>query len=501
MLRILGSPVNLGERRPSRRDLLRAGGLAAAGWAGVGVHSPAVRAKAAQHAGPHLGRAKRVILLYLYGAAAQHELWDLKPEAPAKIRGEFGPIATSVPGLQLCEHLPRLARIAERCCFIRSMTHPYNIHSAAYTLTGVDRVDIPMELGPYDPRHWPFFGSVLEYLQQRRDGGGPAQGVPFDVALPFPFSSRAPEFQRGGPYGGFLGRGLNPVWTEFAGEAAQTIDRWRGERDVPVPDPFAGIRPGGRLTLASGAELPTGITLDRLDRRRSLVEQFERGRRALNETLSARNLTRAQDQAYALIGSAAVQQALDLEREPPERRERYGMTLFGQATLAGRRLLEAGATVVSVFWDEYETANSAWDTHFSHFERLRDELLPGLDRALSALLVDLEERGLLADTLVMCLTEHGRTPRLSNTVRGAGREHWSTAYCNLLAGAGIAQGKVVGRTDKFGGYVDEEPISPKDVLCTLYHLMGVDPESTIPGPADRPLRLVAEGEVKRVLLA
>ncbi len=496
MLRILGSPLNLCGR-VSRRALLQAGGLALAGLSSQPGGARAATASPAGHG--RFGQAKRVILLYLYGAAAQHELWDLKPEAPAEIRGEFRPIASAVPGLQLCEHLPRLAKLADRCCFIRSMTHPYNIHSAAYTLTGVDRVDIPMELGPYDARHWPFFGSVLEYLHEQR-GGGPATGVPFDIALPFPFSSRAPEFQRGGPYGGFLGRGLNPVWTEFTGQATQKIDRWRGERDVPVPDPYAGIAREGKLSLASGAELGPEITLDRLAQRRSLVAQLEEGRRALDQTLSGQVLSRAQEQAYALIGSPTVERALDLEQEPLERREQYGMTLFGQATLAGRRLLEAGATVVSVFWDEYETANSAWDTHFSHFERLKDELLPGLDRALSALLTDLEQRGMLDDTLVLCLTEHGRTPRLSSTVRGAGREHWSGAYCNLLAGGGFARGKAVGRTDKQGAFVDEEPISPKDVLCTMYHLLGIDPETTILGPQGRPLKLVSEGQVKSVLL-
>jgi len=494
MLRILGSSLNLCGS-VSRRTLLQASGLALSGLASSGEPVKAAAARAGR-----FGQANRVILLYLYGAAAQHELWDMKPNAPAEIRGDFRPIGSAVPGLHLCEHLPRLASVADKCCFIRSMTHPYNIHSAAYTLTGVDRVDIPMELGPYDPRHWPFFGSVLEHLHDQRGGAAAASGAPFDVALPFPFSSRAPEFQRGGPYGGFLGRGLNPVWTEFNGQATQTIDRWRGERDVAVADPFAGIGPEGRLALASGAELPTGITLDRLAERRSLIEQLEQGRRALDHTLSGQSLSRAREQAYSLIGSPAVRQALDLQQEPLENRERYGLTLFGQATLAGRRLLEAGSTVVSVFWDEYETANSAWDTHFSHFERLKDELLPGLDRALAALLLDLEERGMLDDTLVMCLTEHGRTPRLTSTERGAGREHWSGTYCNLLAGGGFARGKVVGRSDKLGAFVDDDPISPKDVLCTMYHLMGVDPETTIQGPQGRPLKLVSEGEVKQSLL-
>ena len=153
--------------------------------------------------------------------------------------------------------------------------------------------------------------------------------------------------------------------------------------------------------------------------------------------------------------SRRLREALDISREPVELRQQYGMTLFGQATLAGRRLLEAGATLVSVFWDEIQTANSAWDTHFSHYERLKDELLPGLDSALSALILDLESRGMLDDTLVMVLTEHGRTPKISSTDRGAGREHWSDVYCGLLAGGGIARGTVVGSSDRNGAFVKE----------------------------------------------
>jgi arylsulfatase A-like enzyme len=171
------------------------------------------------------------------------------------------------------------------------------------------------------------------------------------------------------------------------------------------------------------------------------------------------------------------------------------MTLFGQSTLAGRRLLEAGATLVSVFWDEYGPANTAWDTHFNHYERLKDELLPGLDSALSALIADLEERGMFDDTLIMCLTEHGRTPKITLTRRGVGREHWSNVYCNLLAGGGISRGRVVGSSDRNGGFVKDDPVSPKDVLTTMYHLMGVDPHTTIRTPVGQPLPLVSGGNV------
>jgi hypothetical protein len=498
MLRILGSAKVLCDRI-TRREMLRVGGLGLVPGLGGLLANRVIAGSDAADRG--FGQAKRLILLYLYGAAAQHELWDLKPEAPAEIRGIFRPIDTAVPGIQVCEHLPQLARVADRCAFIRSMTHPFNIHSAAYTLTGVDKVDIPMELGPYDPRHWPFFGSVVDYLAQQRDPLAAPPAMPRNVGLPFQFSSRSPEFQRGGPYGGFLGRAYNPVWTEFEGEAKQTIERWRGDQDVPVKEPYAAISSDGHFTVSDSARLRPELTLDRLNTRRTLLEQLDDGRRALEAAPAIRSLDRFQDMAYSLITSPRIREALDIAKEPPELRERYGMTLFGQATLAGRRLLEAGSTVVSVFWDEIQTANSAWDTHFSHFERLKDELLPGLDRALSTLILDLEQRGMLGDTLVLCLTEHGRTPKLSNTARGAGREHWSEVYCNLVAGAGIARGRLVGSSDRNGAFVKDDPVSPKDILCTAYHLLGIDPQQTIPDRLGRPMRLVAEGDVLPRLFA
>lgn len=504
MLRILGSRKSSCDGL-SRRDVLRAGGFGLAGLAsgtlapGKSRGSEVPRGEAPE--GRQFGRAKRVILLYLYGAASQLELYDLKPDAPAEIRGDFRPIDTAVPGIQICEHLPRLAQLADRVALIRSMTHPYNIHSAAYTLTGVDKVDIPMELGPYDPRHWPFFGSVVDYLEHQRAGGPEHRDVPLNMGLPFQFSSRCGEFQRGGPYGGFLGRAWNPVWTEFEGSATQVIERWRGNADVPVREPYAGIDSASRFTLSKAAQLPPEITLDRLHTRRSLLEQLDASRRALDVNLATSSLDRYRDMAYSLIASAPIRQALDLDREPAEIRALYGHTLFGQAALAGRRLLEAGAKVVSVFWDEIQTANSAWDTHFSHFERLKDELLPGLDMALSGLLIDLEQKGLLDDTLVLCLTEHGRTPKLSTTERGAGREHWSEAYCNLVAGAGISPGRVYGSSDAHAAFVKDDPVSPKDLLCTIYHLLGIDPHGTIPDRLGRPMRLVSEGDVLHRLLA
>jgi hypothetical protein len=499
MLRILGSTKTLCDG-VTRRDMLRIGGLGLLGSGLAPFPKTDASAAAEPDRGAHFGKAKRVILLYLYGAAAQHELWDLKPEAPDEIRSTFQPIDTVVPGIQVCEHLPNIAGVADKCCFIRSMTHPYNIHSAAYTLTGIDKVDIPMELNPYDIRNWPFFGSVLEYIHQQQNPDSPAPPVPRNIGLPFQFSARATAFKRAGPYAGFLGRGFNPVWTDFEGKPTRSIKRWLGNRETAVEDPYAGIEPDCRFTFSDAAQLQPEITLDRFDQRRSLLEQLDDSRRRLDDTAGVRSLDRAQELACSLLASPRIREALDVQREPRELRERYGMTLFGQATLTGRRLLEAGAKVVSVFWDEYTTVNSGWDTHFNHFERLSGELLPGLDRALSALLLDLETRGMLDDTLVMCLTEHGRTPKLSKTPRGAGREHWSEVYSNLLAGAGIAHGTVVGSSDKHGAYVKDDPVSPKDVLCTMYHLLGFDPHATIPDRLNRPFRLVSEGEIHPRLL-
>ena len=189
--------------------------------------------------------------------------------------------------------------------------------------------------------------------------------------------------------------------------------------------------------------------------------------------MAGRSLDRFAGMAYSLMTSRKLRDALDVQQEPMALREQYGMNLFGQSALTGRRLLEAGCRLVSVFWDEYKVVNTAWDTHFNHFSRLGNELLPGFDMGMSALLTDLDERGLLDETLVMCLTEHGRSPKVNNLGRGGGRDHWSKAYSVMLAGAGISGGTVVGASDETGAYVRYRPVSPEDILATMYHLKGV----------------------------
>lgn len=250
-----------------------------------------------------------------------------------------------------------------------------------------------------------------------------------------------------------------------------------------------------------------GLSLDRMSRRYSLLQQFDRQRAAMETTTDVRAWSHSQQLAMNLLTSPQLREALDVQSEPTALRESYGMTLFGQATLAARRLIEAGTRVVTVFWDEYNLGNSAWDTHVFLVNRMTTELCPGFDRAFTALMKDLDDRGLLDETLVCIMSEHGRTPKFNKGYDGTGpqggggRDHWSQAYCNLFAGAGVKEGAVIGKTDSTGGHPEERPVSPKDVLATIYHALGIDPHMLILDPQQRPVPLVEKGEVMRDLLA
>lgn len=504
MLSILGSSNPFLGETASRRAVLQAG-LWGTGWSLTNqLHPSALASTRAKAAPPTFGAAKRILLLYLQGAASQLETWDPKPEAPAEIRGPWGAINTSVPGLSICDRLPRLSRVADRLAIVRSMTHDHNNHSNLYTLSGFPAIDFTSETNPFDSRHHPFFGSVLDYLADQR-GQRSTAGVPRNIGLPFRFSTYSPLFRRAGPYASFLGAGYDPVWTEFDGKATSKVARvvlFDQNQTQDIEDPYLGITSESRLRISKDARLSTEITLDRLNSRRSLLEQLDEQQRELDQSLAGQSLNRFNGMAYSLMTSSTLQTALDIGREPSAVREQYGMTLFGQAALTGRRLLEAGCEIVSVFWDEYKIVNTAWDTHFDHFTRLESELLPAFDAAVSTLVLDLETRGLLDDTLVLCLTEHGRTPKIESNKRGGGRDHWSKAYSVMLAGAGIKAGTVIGASDAQGAFVKDRPINPEDILATMYHLRGVDPETaSIPDRLNRPVRLVETGAVIPELLA
>lgn len=477
MLRVLGSPKRLCDGM-TRRDLLQAGGASLLGLGLADLAQPALPPNPSPR-GSGAPRAKQVILLFLYGAASQLDTFDPKPDAPEDIRGPFRTIATRLPGVRVCEHLPRLASMLDRVSVVRSMSHPYPIHGVAYAVTGVGTIDIPMELNRHDGRHWPYFGSVLDYLDDQELRGRSAPSVPRTIHLPWVQSSRSAPHQRAGFLAGFLGARYNPVVLEFVGQSANRPTYREG-------DPHGGILPGGRFTIADTALAPE-MTLDRLNTRMRLLDQFDEARRHLDRTHAGVDLDRNRQLALSVTTSPRFRQALDLHREPGWLRERYGQHLFGQASLQARRLIEAGARLVSVHWDEFGLSDGSWDTHERQTTRLRDELCPGFDQAFTALLDDLEQRGMLDETLVVCMTEHGRTPQAER--RGDsldGRNHWSQCYSIMLAGGGIARGRVVGSSDAHGAYPSERPISPKDILCTIYHLLGVDPHRMIPDRLGRP---------------
>jgi uncharacterized protein (DUF1501 family) len=260
-----------------------------------------------------------------------------------------------------------------------------------------------------------------------------------------------------------------------------------------------GLSPESHFYVPAATELQHDVTLDRLNRRKSLVEQLDVARRDLAGTDRGRQFDRYRQMTYELLESDKLRSALDLRKESAKVRESYGHTLFGQSCLAARRLVEAGSRVVSVFWDEYGLAGSGWDTHYNHYARMKQELCPGLDQGWYGLITDLDQRGLLDDTLVVCTSEHGRTPKIT-TNQGGGRDHWSRVYTSLLAGGGTKRGCIVGASDKHGGDVLERPISPKDLLATMYHLLGIDHHMLIHDRFNRPYPLV-DGEVIHEALA
>lgn len=493
MLRILGSARKLCGGM-TRRDLLRVGGLGLAGmtlpqlasWQQASANTGTPRTRA-------FGRAKSVILLHLYGSPSQIEWVDPKPDAPVEVRGELGSIPSSLPGCRVCELLPNFAKVLDRCTVLRSMTHPYPLHGVAFALTGIPTIQLPMELNPRDPGLWPFFGSVVDYLDGKNSGDR-AAAVPRNIALPWQFSSkRTGEVPRSGPYAGFLGKEYDPVWTSFVGTPTKGFRKKLKEVVFDEHDPYIGLSADSHFEVPAATSFQADITLDRFNRRRDLLGQIDSARADLDGSNSGRQFDRYRRMAYELLESDKLRKALDARHEPSAIRDMYGHTLFGQACLTARRLVEAGSRIVTVFWDEYGLAGTAWDTHDNHYPRLKNELCPGFDLAFSALINDLDQRGMLNDTLVVCTSEHGRTPKLAD-VEGGGRDHWSRVYSSLMAGGGVKRGQIVGRSDNQAGEVVERPISPKDLMATMYHQLGIDHHTLVHDTLGRPLPLV-DGQV------
>jgi hypothetical protein len=443
----------------SRRALLRAG---AVGLGGLTLP----RLLAAESAAPNLKRANRCIFLFLNGGPSQLDTFDMKPAAPSGIRGPYKPTATSVPGLSICEKLPRLARWMHTVAVVRSATHHLTAHnpSAAYALSG-HSPGSDAAIAPKADDH-PAYGSVVARLSP--PGPLPAFVLTpthlFDMGFPTPSAG-----------GGWLGRSFDP-FPVVRNQMMSPSPRWDGE--LPTP---AG--------MALPADVPPRRLLDREDVRR----QLDRGDAAGRDRTPDAHRSRALD----LILSAEARSAFDLNREPDRVRDRYGRFEMGQVCLLARRLVEAGvrfvtANAVSNPPDTKLSAFQIWDTHFDHFRLYDSHLLPEFDQSLSALLGDLCDRGLLDETLVLVMGEFGRTPKI-NAAAGGGRDHWSRAYSVLLAGGPIRGGVVYGQTDAVAGDVKDLPVRPDDLAATLYHALGIPADTMLLDQGQRPRR-IAEGK-------
>lgn len=496
MLRLQGSRRMLCDGR-TRRDFLHVGGLSALG---LGL-SDLLQLHAANPSANGFGKAKACILLFPYGSPPQHETFDPKPEAPAEVQGEMKAIATNVPGVRIGDHLPRIAQVMDRVTVVRSMSHPYPQHGVAYAVSGIPTYTPALETRPRDPQHWPFIGSVVDYLEERRTRQA-ILPVPRNLALPWMLNSKTDILVNAGPFAAFLGQGHDPIWTDFDGRGTRIAPKYSPGQAREVHDPYAGTTREGRFYFSADGPQLGDVPVERLNLRRSLLTQFDRARRELDLQERTQSYDKFQRLAFSLITTGKMRDALDIGREPLAVRERYGMTLFGQACLAARRLVEAGGKFITVFWDGYgQFASCAWDTHANHYPRLKEYLLPGFDLAYSGLIHDLDARGLLDETLVIWMSEHGRTPRIDSKPKGAGRHHWSRVYSVALAGGGVPRGKVVGSSDRLGGDVRETPISPKDIQATAYHLLGIDPHTTIPDLQGRPELIAGDGQLRPELLA
>jgi hypothetical protein len=464
---------------PTRRETLKVGALSLLGG---GFNTQALGAlKEAQGRHPRPARAKRVLLLYLQGGPATQDMFDLKPAAPDGVGGEFKPIATSASGVEIGELLPQTARWMHRSAIVRSVYHNGGCHKNLPMYTGFD-VNLPdEEFRESDP---PSMGSVCAYLQ-----GDRSRELPDYVYLPCPLGWGEVR-KKAGPHGGLLGRRYDPFCTECTAYVDHPPD------EIYNPQVLRGEP---RLT---DTELLDDMTLDRLDGRRRLVEQFDVEFRRLAAGRDLGNLPQQQRLAFHLLTSQRVREAFDLSREEGSVRQRYGQTLFGSATLLARRLVERGVQFVNVSWDNFskrfEVSKSAWDTHERNFPVLRDTLLPNFDQTYSALIEDLDRSGLLDETLVVTMGEMGRTPKIN--AKG-GRDHWTFCYSVLLAGAGIRGGTIYGASDEQAAFIKDKPVHIRDICATNYHLLGIDPETLVVDRAGRPFAVAHGGRPVEGVLA
>ncbi len=462
MLRLLGPGTRLCDGW-NRREILRVGGL---GLLGTGLRLPELVQGASLAGDSSFGKAKSCIVLFLMGGPPQHSTWDPKPDAPPEVRGEFGSIATKVPGMALSGLMPLTAQQADKICVLRAVSTGDNAHSSSgyYMLTG--RPHSPMNVenaNPGAPNDSPSLGALVGRV------GTPSAGLPTSVTLPHRiFNTDGSVWP--GQDAGFLGRGADPwLLNGVLGPTGYHV------REIDLPDDLEPSRVGNRKRL------------------------LENLRQTLDASSSSNVFDDRTRSAFELLASPASRQAFEVEREPEPVRDRYGKNPFGQSVLLARRLVEAGVRLVQVNWNrgaDEPPANPCWDSHVNESARLKTVLAPPMDRAHSALVEDLHARGLLDETLVVCMAEFGRTPRLDG---GGGRGHWGSVFSVSLAGGGVRGGQVHGSSDKIGAYPREGLVRPEDLAATLFHCLGHRPESEYRDRLDRP-HPISRGEVIRAIL-
>ena len=427
----------------TRREMLQVG---YSGLLGVGLSKFA----AAQSSQSNIKKPKSLIIVFLTGAASHLEMWDPKPDAPPEIRGEHGSIQTKTPGLLAGEYLPKLASRSDKFAVIRSLAHRENNHLVAthHVLTGHQQP-----------------GAFFDKIASRDDFPNYAAGISFTRRPPegTPCGVNLPTYLMEGPL----------LWPgQYAGFLGPKHDVMQVTNDPNKPDfRIDNLRPAA------------GMDVDQLKDRMALLEAVNSQQRWLSESADTRKMSDQQQQAVSVLTSGKVARAFDIDREPVAVRDKYGRHAFGQSILLARRLVEAGVPVVQANMGRVQN----WDTHGNNFKRMKDELLPPVDRGVSALLDDLGDRGMLEDTMVMMLGEFGRTPKVDN--KNAGRDHWASCFCGLFAGAGVQPGQVIGKSDKSGGYPSTTPYSPDDIGATVYSVMGIDPHAEVRDRLNRPVQL------------
>ncbi len=447
----------------NRRDFLTVGGAM-----GLGLTLPGLlqaRNQPANDSSKTFGQARSLILIYLHGGHAQQETWDPKPDGPSAVRGEFGAVSTSVTGVKISELLPRCARLMDKLAVVRSMTHKNTNHVQASLPAMTGHVHPPSEKrrGDFPPsgNDFPPVGAVVNSLRQ-------PGSLPNWVQVG-PMMRRSNGTVIHGQVPGFLGDANGPLM----------IDQDLKAKDVRIH------------AVNTNQDVPAL----RLKARANLLAQVDAQRAQLGQLAEVRDFGSFHQRAVRLLTSEATARAFDLSREPVEVRESYGRSQFGQSCLLARRLAEAGVPVINVHF--CHTPRGSWDTHSNHFSKMKTNLCPVFDQALAALIGDLDQRGLLDQTLVLPTAEFGRTPKIN---RNRGRDHWPFVYSIPMAGAGVRGGVIHGSSDNQAAYPTEHPHDPSDLIATVYHLLGVAEETTIYDQIRRPHNLIIGNKIDQILL-